>query len=62
VPSALPSEIDTDTTRNFPPPKRSPPEVVQAVLAALAYGTDLVYVGREAQAIGAALTIGRRLT
>ena len=56
----LPSAIDTDMARNFPPPKLSPAEVVQAVLAALADGTDEVYVGREAQAISDALAIDRR--
>jgi NAD(P)-dependent dehydrogenase (short-subunit alcohol dehydrogenase family) len=55
----LPGAIDTDMSRDFPPPKLSVDEVVAAVFAALAAGPDEVYVGAMAQDIGAGLAADR---
>jgi NAD(P)-dependent dehydrogenase (short-subunit alcohol dehydrogenase family) len=58
--SILPGAIDTDMSRDFPPPKISAAEVVEAALAALAQGVDEVYVGALAQQIAAALAADRQ--
>jgi len=55
----LPGAIDTDMSRDFPPPKLSVSEVVDAVFAALANGPDEVYVGAMAQGVGAGLAVDR---
>ena len=58
--SILPGAIDTDMSRDFPPPKIPAAEVVQAVFAALREGGDEVYVGAMAQQIAADLAGDRR--
>ena len=55
----LPGAIDTDMSRDFPPPKLSVTEVVDAVFAALAEGPDEVYVGAMAQGVRAGLAADR---
>jgi NAD(P)-dependent dehydrogenase (short-subunit alcohol dehydrogenase family) len=55
----LPGAIDTDMSRDFPPPKLSLDEVVDAVYMALADGPDEVVVGAMAQDIGAGLAANR---
>src|SRR5476651_1003382 len=55
----LPGAIDTDMSRDFPPPKLSVTEVVDAVFAALANGPDEVYVGAMAQGVSAGLAADR---
>ncbi|WP_341317064.1 SDR family oxidoreductase [Paraburkholderia sp. IMGN_8] len=58
--SILPGAIDTDMSRDFPPPKLSVTEVVDAALAALANGVDEVYVGAMAQQLAAGLAADRQ--
>lgn len=58
--SILPGAIDTDMSRDFPPPKIPAAEVVQAVFAALREEGDEVYVGAMAQQIAADLAADRR--
>ncbi|SAL29531.1 short-chain dehydrogenase [Caballeronia udeis] len=55
----LPGAIDTDMSRDFPPPKLSVDEVVDAVYAALTGGPDEVLVGAMAQGIAAGLATDR---
>jgi NAD(P)-dependent dehydrogenase (short-subunit alcohol dehydrogenase family) len=55
----LPGAIDTDMSRDFPPPKLAVDEVVQAVFDALAGGPDEVYVGAMAQGVAAGLAADR---
>ncbi|MDN7178344.1 SDR family oxidoreductase [Caballeronia sp. SEWSISQ10-4 2] len=57
--AVLPGAIDTDMSRDFPPPKLSVNEVVDAVFAALANGPDEVYVGGMAQGVSAGLAADR---
>jgi NAD(P)-dependent dehydrogenase (short-subunit alcohol dehydrogenase family) len=56
----LPGAIDTDMSRDFPPPKLSVAEVVAAALDALDGGPDEVYVGAMAQGIAAGLAADRQ--
>lgn len=57
--AVLPGAIDTDMSRDFPPPKLSVDEVVDAVYAALADGPDEVLVGAMARDIAAGLATDR---
>jgi len=56
----LPGAIDTDMSRDFPPPKLSVSEVVNAVFDALEGDTDEVYVGEMATGVAAGLAVDRR--
>jgi NAD(P)-dependent dehydrogenase (short-subunit alcohol dehydrogenase family) len=56
----LPGAIDTDMSRDHPPPKLAVAEVVDAALAALEGGPDEVYVGEMAQGVAAGLAHDRR--
>ena len=58
--SILPGAIDTDMSRDSPPPKIPVAEVVDAAFAALRDGPDEVYVGAMAQQIAAGLTADRQ--
>ena len=49
--AVLPGAIDTDMSRDFPPPKTPPQEVAQAALDALEKGEKEVYPGDMAQAL-----------
>ncbi|WP_267940144.1 SDR family NAD(P)-dependent oxidoreductase [Paraburkholderia sp. HD33-4] len=60
--AVLPGAIDTDMSRDFPPPKIPAAEVVKATLAALDDGTHEVYVGAMAQQIAAGLVRDRNAT
>jgi peptide/nickel transport system ATP-binding protein len=51
----MPGAVDTDMTRDFPPPKMAPAEVVSAVLAALEAGSEDVYPGDMAAGVVQAL-------
>jgi ABC-type oligopeptide transport system ATPase subunit/NAD(P)-dependent dehydrogenase (short-subunit alcohol dehydrogenase family) len=51
----MPGAVDTDMTRDFPPPKMAPSEVVSAVLAALEAGAEEVYPGDMAKGVVEAL-------
>ena len=51
VVGALPGAVDTDMTKNFPPPKMAPSEVVTAVLDALEAGEEDVYPGDMAAGV-----------
>ncbi|WP_408317220.1 SDR family NAD(P)-dependent oxidoreductase [Paraburkholderia sp. RL17-347-BIC-D] len=57
--SILPGAVDTDMSRDFPPPKIPVAEVVDAAFAALRDGNDEVYVGAMAQQIAAGLATDR---
>jgi NAD(P)-dependent dehydrogenase (short-subunit alcohol dehydrogenase family) len=57
--SVLPGAIDTDMSRDFPPPKIPAIEVVKAALSALDDDTNEVYVGAMAQDIAAGLARDR---
>jgi NAD(P)-dependent dehydrogenase (short-subunit alcohol dehydrogenase family) len=57
--SVLPGAIDTDMSRDFPPPKLPAIEVVKAALSALDDDTNEVYVGAVAQDIAAGLARDR---
>jgi len=57
--SVLPGAIDTDMSRDFPPPKLPAIEVVKAALSALDDDTNEVYVGAMAQDIAAGLARDR---
>jgi hypothetical protein len=57
--AVLPGAIDTDMSRDFPPPKLSVDEVVDAVYAAFAGGPDEVLVGAMAQDIATGLDPNR---
>jgi NAD(P)-dependent dehydrogenase (short-subunit alcohol dehydrogenase family) len=58
--SILPGAVDTDMSRDFPPPKIPVAEVVDAAFAALRDGNDEVYVGAMAQQIAAGLATDRQ--
>jgi len=58
--SVLPGAIDTDMSRDFPPPKIPAAEVVETTFAALREGVHEVYVGAMAQQIAAGLAADRR--
>ena len=55
VVAVLPGAVDTEMSRDFPPPKMPPREVAEAVLAALEQGLDEVYPGEMARGIAAGL-------
>ena len=56
----LPGAIDTDMSRDFPPPKIPVEEVIEEAFAALRDGADEVYVGTMAKQIAAGLAADRR--
>lgn len=58
--SVLPGPIDTEMSRNVPPPKMPVKEAVDAVLAALEGGVDEIYMGEMAQDIAQALAADRQ--
>lgn len=58
--SVLPGPIDTEMSRNVPPPKIAVREAVDAVLAALEGGADEVYMGAMAQEIAQGLAADRQ--
>ena len=49
--AVLPGAVDTDMSRDFPPPKMPPADVVAAVLDALDGGADDVYPGAMASGL-----------
>jgi NAD(P)-dependent dehydrogenase (short-subunit alcohol dehydrogenase family) len=60
--AVLPGAIDTDMSRDFPPPKLAVTEVVDAVCAALEAGpgaADDIYVGAMAEGVAAGLAADR---
>jgi len=58
--SVLPGPIDTEMSRDVPPPKIPVGEAVDAVLAALEGGADEVYMGAMAQEIARGLAADRQ--
>ena len=58
--SVLPGPIDTEMSRNVPPPKIPVGEAVDAVLAALESGADEVYMGAMAEEIARGLAADRQ--
>lgn len=59
VMAVLPGAIDTDMSRDFPPPKLAVSEVVKAVFDALTNHVDEVYVGEMARYVAAQLAHDR---
>ncbi|MEK6347373.1 MAG: SDR family oxidoreductase [Burkholderia sp.] len=59
VMAVLPGAIDTEMSRDFPPPKLATADVVSAVLDALAQPVDELHVGEMAQQIAAGLAADR---
>lgn len=55
VVGVMPGAVDTDMSREFPPPKLPPQDVAQAVLAAVGAGTEDVYPGDMASGVAAGL-------
>lgn len=55
----LPGAIDTDMSRDFPPPKLAVTEVAEAALDALGAQADEVYVGEMAMSVAAGLAADR---
>jgi peptide/nickel transport system ATP-binding protein len=55
VVAVMPGAVDTDMSRDFPPPKMAPADVVAAALAALEQGIDDVYPGDMAQGVAQGL-------
>lgn len=53
--AVMPGAVDTDMSRDFPPPKLQPGEVAEAALAALEQGLEEVYPGAMAQGIAQGL-------
>jgi short-subunit dehydrogenase len=49
--AVLPGAVDTDMSRDFPPPKMPPRDVADAALAALEQGREDVYPGDMAQGV-----------
>lgn len=62
VVSVLPGAIDTAMSRDFPPPKLAPAEVVESVLTALEGDASEIYVGEMATQIAASLANDRQAT
>ncbi|MFM0547016.1 SDR family NAD(P)-dependent oxidoreductase [Paraburkholderia strydomiana] len=58
--SVLPGPIDTEMSRDVPPPKIPVGEAVDAVLAALEGGADEIYMGAMAQEIARGLAADRQ--
>ncbi|MGF6413547.1 SDR family oxidoreductase [Paraburkholderia sp. MM5482-R1] len=56
----LPGAIDTDMSRDFPPPKIPAEQAIEEALAALRDGPDEVYIGSMAQQVAAGLAADRR--
>jgi len=55
VVGVMPGAVDTDMSRNFPPPKMPPRDVAEAALTALEQGLDEVYPGDMAQGVAQGL-------
>lgn len=55
----LPGAIDTEMSRDFPPPKMAPADVVAAILAALEADEDEITPGAMAQEVAAGLAADR---
>lgn len=53
--AVMPGAVDTDMSRDFPPPKLPPGEVAAAALAALEAGIEEVYPGEMATGVAAGL-------
>jgi NAD(P)-dependent dehydrogenase (short-subunit alcohol dehydrogenase family) len=55
VVATMPATVDTEMTKEFPPPKVSPEEVVEESLRAVIDGTEEVYPGEMANAMSTRL-------
>lgn len=55
VVAVMPGAVDTDMSRDFPPPKMPPADVAAAALAALESGTEEVYPGDMAMGVSQGL-------
>ena len=49
--AVMPGAVDTQMTKDFPPPKMPPKEVAQAVMEAIETGTEEIYPGDEASGL-----------
>ena len=55
VVGVMPGAVDTDMSRDFPPPKLAPAEVAKAALAAVEGGLEDTYPGDMATGVAAGL-------
>jgi hypothetical protein len=55
----MPGTVDTKMSKDFPPPKVAPEEVVRAALQAVMDDVEDVYPGAQAQEMQAQLPKGR---
>ena len=51
VTAVIPGAVDTDMSKDFPPPKMAPEEVAEAVLAAIKEGAEETYPGDMASGL-----------
>jgi len=54
--AVMPGTVDTEMSKNYPPPKVSPAEVAKASLQAVIDGSEEVYPGEQATQMAAQLT------
>lgn len=57
--AVMPGAVDTDQSRDFPPPKSAPADIVAEVLAAMARGTPDIYPGDMARGLVEGLRANR---
>jgi len=55
VVAVMPGAVDTDMSRDFPPPKMPPRDVAEAALTALEQGLEEIYPGDMAQGVSQGL-------
>ena len=54
--AVMPGAVDTQMTKDFPPPKMPPKEVAEAVMEAIETGTEEIYPGDMASGLSQGLT------
>ena len=54
--AVMPGAVDTQMTKDFPPPKMPPKEVAKAVMEAIEAGTEDIYPGDMASGLSQGLT------
>ena len=53
--AVMPGAVDTDMTRDLPPPKAAPLDIVQEILAGIEAGTEEIYPGEMAKGVSGGL-------
>lgn len=51
----MPGTVDTEVSKDYPPPKIAPAEVAQATLQAVTDGVEEIYPGEQATQVAAQL-------